>query len=111
MLTTTTENIPGQRIVKTLGLVSGNAVKSRNAVASTFADLKSIFGGEVGQYTKLMNDTRQLAMSRMVEQAAAKGANAVCCVRFVASEVMEGCSELCAYGTAVVCKPDGSPDN
>ncbi len=102
MLITTTDNVPGMRIARTIGFVSGNAVKTRNAISDTFAGIKSIFGGEVGQYTKLMNDTRQLAMSRMMEQATALGANAICGLRFAGSEVMEGCSELCAYGTAVV---------
>ncbi len=111
MITTTTDTIPGQHIVKTLGFVSGNAVKSRNAIASTFADIKSIFGGELSQYTKLMNDTRQLAISRMEQQAAAMGANAVCGVRLSSSEVSEVAGELCAYGTAVVCKPVDASDS
>ncbi len=102
MLITTTGNIPGKRIVKVLGLVSGNAVKSGNAGAGLIAGIKSIFGGEVGEYTALMSSTRQLAVSRMTQQATAMGANAICGLRFVASEVMQGCSELCAYGTAVV---------
>ncbi len=106
MLITTTDTIPGQRIETTLGFVSGNAVKARNAISSSIADFKSMFGGEVSQYTKLMNDTRTLAMNRMIAQATAMGANAICGVRFVGSEVMQGCSELCAYGTAVICKPE-----
>ncbi len=102
MIVTTTDTVPGRQIVKALGFVSGNAVKTRHVGSHMLAGLKSVFGGEVGQYTELMNSTRQLAMSRMVAQATAMGANAVCGLRFVGTEVMEGCSELCAYGTAVV---------
>lgn len=102
MIIATTDSIPGHTIVQTLGYVSGNSVKARHVGSDIMAGLKSIVGGEISGYTKLMNDTRQVAIDRMVEEAASKGANAIVGMRLATSEVMQGCSELCAYGTAVV---------
>lgn len=102
MIITTTDTIPGATIEQTLGFVSGNNVKARNAAVDMLAGLKTIVGGEIASYTKLMNDTRQVAIDRMVQEAQAMGANAIVGVRLASSEVMQGCCELCAYGTAVV---------
>lgn len=102
MLITTTDCVPGHTIVKVIGYVSGNSVKARHIGSDILAGLKTIVGGEVHQYAKLMNDTRQVALDRMVLQATQLGANGIVGMRLVTSEIVQGCSELCAYGTAVV---------
>lgn len=102
MLITTTDSVPGHNVVAVIGYVSGNSVKARNIGSDMLAGLKSLVGGEIHQYAKLMNDTRQVAIDRMIEQATKSGANAIVGMRLVTSEIMQNCSELCAYGTAVV---------
>ncbi len=102
MIICTTDTVPGQNISRSLGLVTGNAVKARHVGSDIMASLKGLVGGEITQYTKLMNDTRDMALGRLKDNAIAMGANAVVCVRFATSEIGQGVSELCAYGTAVV---------
>lgn len=102
MIITTSDSVPGCTIVKTLGYVSGNSVKARHIGSNLMAGLKSIVGGDINQFATLMNDTRQQAIDRMVKQAEAMGANGIIGMRLATSEIMEGCSELCAYGTAVI---------
>lgn len=104
MLITTTDSIPGHEIVQVIGLVTGNSVKARHIGSDILAGLKNITGGEISGYTKLMNDTRQVALNRLTEQATQYGANAIVGMRLATSEVMQGCCELCAYGTAVIIK-------
>lgn len=101
MILATSDTISGKTITETFGVVTGSAVKARHVGSDILASVKNLVGGEVTQYTKLMNDTRELAVQRMRDNAAQVGANAVICVRFVTSEVMQGMVELCAYGTAV----------
>ncbi len=108
-LITTTDTIPGMRVVKVLGLVSGNAVKTRHIGNDLTASFKTIVGGEVDEYASLMREMRQLATTRMETHATAMGANAICGVRYIGTEISPGCSELCAYGTAVICKPEDTP--
>lgn len=80
-----------------------SGVRTARHIGSNFmAGLKSIVGGDINQYAALMNDTRQQAIDRMVLQAEAQGANAIIGMRLATSEISQGCSELCAYGTAVV---------
>lgn len=98
---TNIETIPGKTIVAHYGLVSGSTVRSKNAFRDIGASLKNIFGGELKSYTKLLDETRQEAVSRMTEQAKALGANAVVNVRFATSDVAAGAAEIYAYGTAV----------
>lgn len=102
MIVTNIETIPGQTIVKHLGLVSGNTVRSKHVGRDLMAGLKNIFGGELTGYTELLTESREEAVQRMIEQAKSLGANAVVNVRFSTSSVAAGAAELYAYGTAVV---------
>ena len=100
MLLVTTETISGKNF-ETLGLVSGSMVQSKNAFKDIGAGLKSIVGGELVSYTKMMQESRDIATKRMVEQAQSMGADAVVNVRFASSAVMQGAAEIMASGTAV----------
>jgi len=102
MLVTNIEIIPGKRVTKHLGLVQGSSVRAKHVGRDIMAGLKNIFGGELKGYTELLQESREEAMERMVEQAQAVGANAVLNVRFSTSSVAAGAAELFAYGTAVV---------
>ncbi|PKO40903.1 MAG: hypothetical protein CVU33_01745 [Betaproteobacteria bacterium HGW-Betaproteobacteria-6] len=102
MIVTNIETVPGKAIVKHLGLVSGNTVRSKHAGRDLMAGLKNIFGGELKGYTELLTESRDEAVARMIDQARAVGANAVVNVRFSTSSVAAGAAELFAYGTAVV---------
>ncbi|KPK38357.1 MAG: hypothetical protein AMJ69_08645 [Gammaproteobacteria bacterium SG8_47] len=102
MLLTNLEIIPGKRIRKHLGLVQGSSVRAKHVGRDFMAGLKNIFGGELKGYTELLQESRQEAMERMMEEAQAVGANAVLNVRFSTSSVAAGAAELFAYGTAVV---------
>ena len=89
------------RTVKTLGLVRGNSVRARHIGKDITAAIRNLVGGEVPEYTKLMAESREEAVSRMVEGAEAMGANAIVATRFVTSMIMGGAAEMVAYGTAV----------
>ena len=102
MIVTNIESIPGKTVLKHLGMVSGNTVRSKHAGRDLMAGLKNIFGGELKGYTELLTESREEAVKRMLEQAKAIGANAVVNVRFSTSSVAAGAAELFAYGTAVV---------
>jgi uncharacterized protein YbjQ (UPF0145 family) len=102
VIVTTTDTIVGKRIVRTLGLVRGNTIRARHVGRDIVAGLRSVVGGEISEYTKLMAEAREQAMDRMVEEAQSLGANAVVEVRFSTSEVMKAAAELLAFGTAVV---------
>ena len=102
MILATTENIPGKRLVKTVGLVKGNTIRARHIGRDIAATLRNIVGGEITDYTKMIAECREEALDRMIAQAAENGANAVVGVRFATSEMMEHAAELLAYGTAVV---------
>jgi uncharacterized protein YbjQ (UPF0145 family) len=106
MMVTTTHDVPGKRVVKTLGLVQGSSIRARHVGMDLIAAFKNITGGEITEYTKLMAEAREQALDRMRESAAQLGGNAVVGVRFVTSSVMQGASELLAYGTAVVVEDD-----
>ena len=101
VIVTTTENIPGARVVQALGQVFGLTVRSRSVGGNIAAGFRSIVGGEVKAYVKLLEDARRQALDRMVESAAAMGANAVVMMRFDSSEIGNTMSEIVAYGTAV----------
>jgi uncharacterized protein YbjQ (UPF0145 family) len=96
------EIIPGKQIHKHLGMVQGNTVRAKHVGKDLLAGLKNIIGGELKGYTELLNEAREEATERMVEQAKAIGANAVVNVRFSTSSVAAGAAELFVYGTAVV---------
>ena len=102
MIITTTESIPGKRIVKVFGLVRGNTIRARHAGKDILAALKNIVGGEITEYTKLMAESREQAIDRMTDEARRMGANAVVALRFTTSEIMGAAAELLAYGTAVL---------
>lgn len=102
MIVTNIETVPGKQIVKHLGLVSGNTVRSKHVGRDIMAGFKNIFGGELVGYTELLTESREEATRRMIEQAKAIGANAVVNVRYSTSSVTAGAAELFAYGTAVV---------
>lgn len=102
MIIVTSDHIEGKKIVKTLGMVKGSTIRARHIGRDITAGLRSIIGGEVTEYTKLMAEAREQAIQRMTEQAEGMGANAILDTRFVTSMVMSGASELLVYGTAVV---------
>ena len=102
MLITTTENIPGHRVIETKGQVFGVVVRSRGLGGNFVAGLRSIFGGEIKEYTALLEETRRHAIDRMVSNATLMGANAIVMMRFDSTEIMQTMSEIVAYGTAVV---------
>jgi len=108
MIVTTTENIPETRVVKTLGQVFGLTVRSRSLGGNLAAFFKSLVGGEIRSYIKLNEDSRRQALDRMVQNAAAMGANAVTMMRFDSTEMGAGMSEIVAYGTARVVEYTGT---
>ena len=105
MLVTTTNDFQGQRVVRYLGLVRGITVRSRSVLGSIGAGFQSIFGGNITIYTDLAEKAREEAYELMVQHATALGANAVIGMRYDANEIMEGITEVLAYGTAVVLQP------
>ena len=111
MIVTTTENIPGTAVTKTIGQVFGLTVRSRSLGGNIAAALKSLVGGEIRSYVKLNEDARRQAIDRMVENAAAMGANAVCMMRFDSTEMARSMTEIVAYGTARVVTWDATPSN
>ena len=102
MLISNIEVIPGRRVTRHLGMVQGNTVRTKHVGRDMMAGLKNIFGGELRGYTELLQEAREEAVGRMVQQAEAIGANAVVNVRFSTSSVTAGAAELFAYGTALV---------
>jgi uncharacterized protein YbjQ (UPF0145 family) len=102
MILVTTEEIPGKSIVKTLGLVRGNTIRARHVGRDISAALKNLVGGEIRDYTKMMAESREQSIDRMVEEAESLGANAIVGVRFTTSMIMQSASEILAFGTAVV---------
>ena len=101
MIVTNTETVPGKTIVEFYGLVTGNTVRAKHVGRDIMAGFKNIVGGELTGYTELLQESREEATSRMVEQARSMGANAIVNVRFATSSVAQGAAELFAYGTAV----------
>lgn len=101
MQITNTETIAGYEIVEVLDIARGSTVRARNLGRDIFAGLKNIVGGEISEYTRLMADAREQAIDRMIADAESLDADAVINVRFTTAAVMQGCSEILAYGTAV----------
>ena len=101
MLLVNTPTIPNKTITATLGIARGSTVRARNVGQDIFAGLKNIIGGEISEYTKLQAQSREQAMQRMIEDAEKMGAHAIVNVRLTTSMVMQGCSEILDYGTAV----------
>jgi uncharacterized protein YbjQ (UPF0145 family) len=102
MLVVTTETVAGHRVVKIKGQCFGVVVRSRGLGGNIMAGLRSIVGGEIDEYTQLLEEARRHAVDRLVKNAAAMGANAVLMMRFDSSEIGQTMSEIVAYGTAAV---------
>jgi len=102
MIMVTSDFIAGKTIKKTLGLVRGNTIRARHIGRDIKAALKNIVGGEITDYTKMMAESREQALDRMVEEAEGLGANAIINVRFTTSMIMQSASEILAFGTAVI---------
>jgi len=101
MIITNTETVAGKEIAESLGIARGSTVRARNVGRDIFAGLKNLVGGEIDEYTKLQAQAREEAMQRMIQDAEKMGADAVVNVRFTTSMIMQGASEILAYGTAV----------
>ena len=102
MIITTSEQIEGKKVIKTIGLVKGSTVRARHVGRDIVAQLRGIVGGEITEYTKMMAESREQATDRMVADAEQQGANAIISLRFTTSMVMQNAAEILAYGTAVV---------
>ncbi len=105
MLVTTTENVPGHNVRATLGQVYGVVVRSRGLGGNITASLRSIVGGEIPEYSRLVEETRRHAIDRLVANATLMGANAVVMMRFDSGEIAQSMNEVVAYGTAVILDP------
>ncbi len=106
MLVVTTENVPGKRVREVKGQVFGVVVRSRGIGGNIMAGLRSLAGGEIHEYTSLLEEARRHALDRLVTNASAMGANAVVMMRYDSSEIGQTMSEIVAYGTAVVLETD-----
>ena len=107
MIVVTTPYVPGHRITDTKGMVFGLVVRSRGIGGNLMAGLRSLGGGEIHEYTSLLEDTRRQALDRLIRNATLAGANAILSMRFDSSELSGTMSEIVAYGTAVVVAQDG----
>ncbi len=102
MIIVNTDIIHGKKVVKVIGLVKGNTIRARHLGRDIAAGLKNLVGGEIRDYTKMMAESREQALDRMIEEAESMGANAIITVRFSTSMIMQSASEILAYGTAVI---------
>ena len=102
MIITTSDQIEGKKIAKTIGMVKGSTIRARHLGRDIMAGLRGVVGGEITEYTKMMAESREQAIQRMVEEAEKQGANAIVSMRFTTSMVMQSASEILAYGTGVV---------
>ena len=101
IVVTPSSQVAGYRVARTLGLVRGNTIRARHIGRDIVAGLKNLVGGEIEEYTKMMAESREQAIDRMVAEAQAMGADAVVAVRLETSTIQHGASEVVAYGTAV----------
>lgn len=108
MIIATTDQVGDRRIVTVLGLVRGNTIRARHVGRDLTAFVRNIAGGEIVEYTKLLAESREQSIDRMVEEAERLGANAVVGVRFSTSMIMAAAAETMCYGTAVVLAPEGA---
>ncbi len=102
MILATTETVPGKKIVKAIGLVKGNTIRARHVGRDIAAAFRNLVGGEITDYTKMIAESREQAIDRMIDDAKSQGANAVIMIRFTTSSMMQGAAELLCYGTGVV---------
>ncbi len=110
MIVITSHEVAGYRITKTLGLVRGNAIRARHVGRDILALLRTLVGGEIREYVKLMAEAREQALDRMVEEAEELEADAIVGVRFSTTEILSGAAEMMVYGTAVMMEASESPD-
>ncbi len=110
MIISTTPHVAGHRITRTLGLVRGNTIRARHLGKDLKAVGRSIVGGEISEYTKLLAEAREQALDRMVDEAKELGADAIVGTRFATSMVLSGGAELLAFGTAVIIEPETAED-
>jgi len=101
MILSTIETVPKREVIEILGIARGSTVRARNVGRDIFAGIKNIVGGEISEYTKLQAQSREQAMQRMIDDAKALNADAIVNIRFTTTMVMQGASEILAYGTAV----------
>lgn len=101
MIVVTTDEIPGRRITAVIGLVRGNTIRARHLGRDIAAVFKNMVGGEIDDYTKMMAESREQALDRLVAEATEKGADAIVGIRFTTTSMMQGAAELLVYGTAV----------
>ncbi|MEA1993257.1 MAG: YbjQ family protein [Euryarchaeota archaeon] len=101
MIITNTESVPGREIVEVLGLVRANTIRAKHIGKDIMAGLRNIVGGELNEYTKMLSESREEAVQRMIKEAEKLNADAVVNVRFMTSSVASGASEILAYGTAI----------
>ena len=105
MIVSTQDQLAGYQVVETLGLVQGSTIRARHIGTDILAGLRNIVGGEVHEYTKMLAESREQSLDRMIANAEEAGANSVLCMRFATSTVMSGIAEFLAYGTAVKIEP------
>ncbi|MBT5507392.1 MAG: YbjQ family protein [Flammeovirgaceae bacterium] len=101
MILSTIETVPKREVIEILGIARGSTVRARNVGRDIFAGIKNIVGGEISEYTKLQAQSREQAMQRMIDDAKTLNADAIVNIRFTTTMVMQGASEILAYGTAV----------
>ena len=106
MIIVSSDTIANMRIARTLGLVRGTSVRGRHFGKDVLATVRGTVGGEIKEYTKILSETREQALDRMVEEADGLGANAIVSLRFASVEIMRGAAEVMVYGTAVIIEPD-----
>jgi len=104
LITSTTDSIPGKKVVKILGVVKGNTIRARNVGRDVMAGFKNIVGGEIKSYTQMTTQAREEAFNRMVNEAVELKADAIINIRYATSMIMQGAAEMLAYGTAVKLK-------
>lgn len=104
MLLSTQDQISGYDIIETFGVVRGNTVRARHVGKDIIAGFRNVVGGEIEEYTKLLAESREQAVDRMIEDAKTKGADGIVCIRFTTSSIMQAAAELFVFGTAVKLK-------
>ncbi|MDI6803489.1 MAG: YbjQ family protein [Bacteroidota bacterium] len=106
MIVTTSSTIAGKKIIKTIGIVKGNTVRARHIGKDIVALFKNLVGGEIQEYTKLLAESREQSVDRMISEAEKLGANAIVDARFGTSYIMQNAAEILVFGTAVVVKDE-----
>jgi len=107
MIVTTSDGVAGHETVEVLGLVRGSTVRARHVGRDILAQLRGVIGGEIGEYTKMLAESREQSLDRMKAEAAKRNADAIVAARFMTSSLMQGAAEIVAYGTAVRLRKTG----